>query len=269
MKKAIIVIFLLFVIAIGGILYYAYTHIDYFIKIAIEQYGSEVTQTPVTVDNVQLDLQQGSCAIYGIRIGNLAGYTDPDIFSLNEISVKFNREQTHEKLVVIDRFTVDQAKVFFEINSDNKANLYELRDRIKAKIETAASLDDSVSTSEKNEPKLIVHHIEIAEGGIQAKVASLGNKLYQIKLPPLVMENLGGESGVAPSEIVQQILAKLTDQAKIAIKQQGLDKEYAEITSRLNLNLETEKEKLANKASKQLEAQKQKATDKLESLLNK
>ena len=255
MKKAIIGVFILFVLAVGGVVYYVYTHLDDFAKIVIEQYGSEVTQTPVNVDSVKLDLQQGVGAIYGIRIGNLPGYSDPEIFSLKEVSVKLNKEQSREKLVVIDSFIVKQPEVYFEINSDNNTNLYQLRDRIKAKIETAANLDDNSSSADTGEPKLIVQHVEFTQGGIQAKVASLGNKVYQITLPPLIMENLGGNSGVTPSEIAGQIFTKLTDQAKAAIKQQGLENELVEIKSQMNMRLETEKSKLADKAGKQLDTQ--------------
>ena len=269
MKKAIIGIFLFVVIAVGAGIYYVYSHIDYFIKIAIEQYGSQVTQTSVKVDNVKFDLQHGIGSIYGISVGNLAGYTDPEIFSLKEISAKLDLEKMRKDLIIIDRFTVKEPKVFFEINSANHANLDELKNRIDAEINAAEGMDKNTTSASGSEPKLIIRHVEFAEGGIQARVTSLNNKIYQINLPPLVMDDLGGESGAAPSEIAKQIFGKLTDQAKAAIKQQGFDKELEQIKAQMNQQLEGEKSRLVDKAGAQLEIQKQKAADKLQPLLNK
>jgi len=269
MKKAILGIFLLFIIAVGVGVYYVYSHIDYFIKIAIEQYGSQVTQTPVKVDNVKFDLQHGLGAIYGISVGNLSGYTDPEIFSLKEISAKLDLEKMSKDLIIIDRFTVRQPKVFYEINSANRANLDELKDRIDAEISAVTEADKNTTSTSRSEPKLIIRHVEFAEGGIQARVAALNNKVYHINLPPLIMDDLGGDSGAEPSEIAKQIFGKLTDQAKAAIKLQGFDKELDQIKAQVNQQLEGEKSKLADKAGAQLETQKQKAGDKLKSLINK
>jgi len=271
MKKVILGVFLVVLIVIGAGVYYIYSNLDNLVKVAIEKYGSEVTQTTVKVDKVKLELKKGSASIYGISIANLTGFTDPEIFSLGEINVTLDLQRLSEELIVIDNFSVIAPKVFFEMNTSNKANLYELTDRIKQTMPVSSSAQDKPAATAKlgKEPKLIIRHVKFAEGNIQARVAAMDNKVYQLKLPQLEMENLGGKNGAAASVIAKQLLGKLSEQATAAIKQQGLDKELAKLKAQVNEKIESEKAKLESKASQQLDAEKQKAANKLKSLIPK
>ena len=85
MKKVILGLMLIIVIAIAGSVYYLLTNLDALVEAAIEKYGSEATQTSVLVDSVKINLTDGAAGITGLTIGNPAGYDLPNAFSLAEI----------------------------------------------------------------------------------------------------------------------------------------------------------------------------------------
>ena len=74
MKKIILGLFLVILIAIAGGLYYVLSNLDALVEAAIEKHGSEATQTAVLVDSVKIDLASGAGGISGLTIANPKGF---------------------------------------------------------------------------------------------------------------------------------------------------------------------------------------------------
>ena len=73
MKKVILGLVLVIILAIVGGVYYVLTNLDALVEAAIEKHGSEATQTAVRVDSVKIDLSNGAGAISGLTIANPTG----------------------------------------------------------------------------------------------------------------------------------------------------------------------------------------------------
>ena len=58
----------------GGALYYVYSNLNEIVRTAIEEYGSEVLGTSVTVEDVSLSLTEGRGQITGFRIAEPRGF---------------------------------------------------------------------------------------------------------------------------------------------------------------------------------------------------
>jgi len=272
MKKAIIGLVLLVVLIIAGAAYYVLTNLDELVKAAIEKYGSQTTQTAVRVEQVNIDLTQGSGAIRGLTIANPTGFSTPYIFSMGEISSKIDINSLRQPPYVIDEITVRGMQVFAEINKNNKTNLNELKKNLPVVKQKSKAKQSSKSTAEKSddnsvkEPRLIIHHVLFTDGTIQVKVTSLNNKEYQLKLPTLTMSNLGGKQGATPNELANEILNRITDAAQKEIKKQVLDKELDKLKAEASVRLEQEQAKLKSQTDKKLEEEKQKAEEKLKGM---
>lgn len=267
MKKFIISLMLVIVIAIGVLMFYVFTNLDALVKAGIEKYGSEATQTAVRVEQVKIDLIEGAGAINGLTVANPQGFAMPYAFSLAEVSTKIDLESLKEEPYIIDEITVRAPQVFVEINADKKTNLNELTKNLtagapKAKAETAAE-DTAVV-----EPRMIIRRVIFADGNIEAKVVPL-NKDYQLKLPSINMSNLGGKNGAPPSELAREIINRLTDRAREQIKKQGIDKELDKIKAEARAKVDEEKAKLKTKTDAKLEEKKQEAKDKLKDLFSR
>ena len=269
MKKIILGLFILLIVAVGVVSYYVLTNLDEIVKAAIEKYGSEATHTAVRVDKVKIGLKEGSAAVYGITIANPTGFGDPNAFSLGEVSARIDYDSVSGDVIIIDDIAVLAPQVFFEMNKDKKTNLNELKSNITASAPTKPAAKGESRPAEGKEPKLIIRHMKFAEGNIQATVVPLNNKIYKLKLPAIEMKDLGGKNGATPSEIAKQILSKLTDQAKAAIKQQGLDKELDKLKAQVQEKVDEEKARLKSKADSKVEEEKKKVEDKLKGLLGR
>lgn len=268
MKKAVLGLILVIVLAIAAGVYYVLTNLDAIVAAAIEKYGSEATHTAVRVDGVKIILKQGSGAIHGLTVANPKGFGLSHAFSLTEIKVGINLQSLKQEPYVIDEITVRSPQVFFEINKDKKNNLNELKKRLSVGKPTDKPEQEADQTADKA-PRLIIRRILFTDGNIKAIVVPLDNKEYNLKLPTLRMSDLGGKNGSTPTELAKEIIDRLIDQAKKAIKEKGIDVEVDKLKAKAKMKVEEEKAKLKEKGDAELEQEKQKAKDKLKDLLSK
>jgi len=244
MKKVVLGAILVLLITIGFGVYYLLSNLDSLVKSAIETYGSEATQTSVRVDNVKIVLQDGSGAIRGLTIGNPKGFATPNVFSLGEIATQIDLKSLSEDVPVIEHITIRAPEVFFELNEKGQNNL----DKLKSNLQSGASTSSSSSSAKSggSEPKLIIRKLIFSGGNIHARVVPL-DKDYELKLPNIQMNDLGGKTGATPSQIASQALKVLTDRALAEIKQKGIDQYKAQLEGEVNKRLDAEKDKVGDK----------------------
>ena len=272
MKKAILGLVLLIIFAIAGGVYYVLTNLDSLVEAAIEKHGSEATQTAVRVDSVKIDLSNGAGAISGLTIANPKGFALPYAFSLGEIRTAIDLQSLKEEPYIIDEITILAPQVFVEINEGNKTNLNELKNNLASGSSSSPSTEKKqqpASESNAQEPRLIIRSVTFADGSIQAKVAALQNKEYQLKLPGLDMKNLGGSKGATGSELASEILKRLTDRAIEVVQKEIIDAELNKLKEKAEARVDEEKEKLKAQADVRKEEEKQKAEDKLKNLFDR
>lgn len=272
MKKVIPGLLLIVVIAIAGSVYYLLTNLDSLVEAAIEKYGSEATQTSVLVDSVKINLSDGAAGITGLTVGNPTGYGFANAFSLGEIRAAIDLSSLQEEPYIINEITVLAPQVFVEINEDNKTNLNELKNNLTAGSTGKAQGIESQPPAEGSaaEPRLIIRKLTFADGTIQAKVAALNNKKYELKLPSLDMTNLGGSKGATATELASEILKRLTDRASDIVKKDIVDAELNKLKAKAQQKIDEEKARLQAKADSKVEEKKEaiedKAKDKLKNL---
>lgn len=268
MKKVILGLALIVVLAIGVGVYYILTNLDAIVEAAIEKYGSEATQTAVRVDSVKIILKDGSGAINGLTVANPKGFALSHAFSLAEIKTGIDLKSLKQEPYVINEIIVRAPQVFVEINKDNKNNLNELRKKLSVGKPTDPHEQEADKTADAA-PRLIIRRILFTDGNIKALAVPLDNKEYNLKLPSLKMSNLGGNNGATPTELAKEIIDRLIEQAKNEIKKKGIDAEVEKLKTKAKAKVEEEKAQLKEKVDTKLEAEKQKAEEKLKGLLKK
>lgn len=270
MKKIILGIGLVIIIAISGGVYYVLNNLDNLVKIAIETHGSKATQTAVRVDQVKIDLGSGAAAISGLSVANSKGFNMPLAFSLGEVRAGIDLQSLQEEPYIIDEITILAPQVFVEINKDNKTNLNELKKNLMRGVPAAkpeAKLEaDNKATAE---PRLIIRKVIFADGNITARVAALDDKEYKLKLPSINMSNLGGSKGATPSELTREILNRLTDRASEEVKKKVIDAELDKLKATAKAKVDAEKARLKEKADEMSKEQEDKVKDKLKGLFSR
>lgn len=244
MKKVVLGAILVLLITIGFGVYYLLSNLDSLVKSAIETYGSEATQTSVRVDNVKIVLQDGSGTIRGLSIGNPKGFATPNAFSLGEIATQIDLKSLSEDVPVIEHITIRAPEAFYELNEKGQNNL----DKLKSNLQSGASTSSTSSSAKSggSEPKLIIRKLIFSSGNLHARVVPL-DKNYELKLPNIQMNDLGGKTGATPSQIASQALKVLTDRALAEIKKKGIDQYRAQLEGEVNKRLDTEKDKVGDK----------------------
>ena len=244
MKKVVLGAILVLLITVGFSIYYLLSNLDNLVKSAIETYGSEATQTSVQVASVKIVLQDGSGAIRGLNVGNPQGFSTPQAFSLGEIATQINLKSLSEEVPVIEHVTVRAPEVFYELNAEGRNNL----DQLKKNLQPGAKNSTPTASGKQDgaEPKLIIRKLVFSDGSIHARVIPLDKK-YELKLPNITMNDLGGKKGATPSQIASQALGILTERALAEIAKKGIDQYKAQLEGEVNKRLNSEKEKIGDK----------------------
>jgi hypothetical protein len=264
MKKILLGLFLLVIIALGAGVYYVYTHLDSLVEMAIEKFGSEATQTAVRVDRVRIKLQDGSAGIYGLSVSNPEGFEMSSVFDLGEISTRLDIKNTNKDLIVIDQITITALQVFYEMNGARNVNLSALLNNLGG-----GSSSTPQSSASSPAPKLIIRKLSFTEGSINALIVPLENRTYDLKLPPIVMSNLGGKNGAPPEEIARQIVKTLSDRALAAVKSSAAGAEIEKARQQLDAKKQALKTETNQKVESEKAEAEAKAKDKLKNLLSK
>jgi len=248
MKKVLLIIVLLIVAVIGAAIYFVFTNLDAIVKTAIEQVGSQTTQTAVRVDKVKIRLTDGAGTISGLSIANPKGFAAANAFSLGEIDTQIDINTLTKGPITIDRVIIRKPQVFYEMNKDRESNLNALYKNIAAGTGGGSTKKPAAKS---DEPKLIIRHFQVAEATVEANVVPLNKKLT-LKIPTIDLKDLGGKSGATPSEISKQVLDIITQRALAAVKQAGIDEKVQAIKSEAQQKLGTKKSEVESRAKEKL-----------------
>jgi len=222
MKKVLIGVAALLVVVVGGLVF-VWSNLDELVKNAIETYGSEATKTTVSVAEVKLTLENGEAKISGLKVGNPAGFTDPNIFELGMISTKINTSTINQNPIVIDEIIISAPAVVYEINKAGVSNV----DVLKKNLGGGSSDSKSSASSESGgeELKMVIRKLVVEGSSAKVRIAALGSKEQSVKLPRILLTDVGKKSGGATAAEVAQILSsKMLGNVKGSVAKLGVEK---------------------------------------------
>ena len=213
-------VLVLLVVVIGAV-FYVVSSLDSIVAAAIETYGSQATQTPVSVSAVNIDLKSGQGSISELSVGNPAGFTAPHAFTLGGISTRLDLNSIAQNPIVIEEVRVQSPRVVYEINKAGKSNIAALQDTL---AESGGSGEATAQTDSGGGPGLVIRTLVIDSGQIEARVAALPDKNLSAKLPRVELTNIGEDQGGATAgQVAEQITAALLAQVGPAVADLGLD----------------------------------------------
>ncbi len=211
---------LIILLSCGGALWFlANGSLNEYIKQQIELVGHNLTEQTVTVNVVNIKPSQGIGMIQGISVANIKGYSQPNIFSLDNIKLDINIKSLLEESIVIDEIVIDKPQFFIEVNKAGQANIKELIDIIQSHLPASnAPAENKTQNSTKNEPKIRLEKFILAGSTLTLDLTQLGNKVHQLSLTDINIANIGGETGLPASqlggELAKQMLKAVWAKAK-------------------------------------------------------
>lgn len=236
-------------------LWQIFVNLDAIVAHTIRNVGSSTLGTPVTVEDVAINLSEGQVRISGLRIGNPPGFSAENLFEMDDIAVDLDTRTLTDNPLVIEVIVIRQPRVYMEINDTGRSNIEVIKQNLTAAsdAEAAASVagdntppgaaDHDGKTSDQDsgdEPrKLIIKRFRFEGGQLHAISHSAPEKPIEQTLPSIQMENLGAaRGGASPRGIAIEMMTRLVAQISEAAIRAGINKA-----------LEKEKDRLIDKAN--------------------
>lgn len=224
MKKVLIGAVALLLLLVGGLIF-VWSNLDEIVKDAIETYGSEAIKTTVSVDDVSLRLEAGEAKISGLKIGNPAGFSDPNIFELGMISTKIDTSTINQNPIIIDEIIISAPAVVYEINKSGVSNADVLKKNLGVGAGKSGSAADTADSDSGEELKMIIRKLVVEGTTAKVRIAALGNREQTVKLPRIQLKDVGKKSGGATAAEVAEILSsRLLGNVKTSVATLGVDK---------------------------------------------
>lgn len=213
MKKFIVVGGL--VVVVGVMLaFLLFSSLDSIITEAVEHFGSEITQTEVSLDKTVISATTGKGALHGLKVTNPKPFKTPSAFQFSEVSLALDLASVAEDTVIIKEIVIAGPEITYEVGSGG-SNI----DAIKKNVDsyTASSGSGSSSSekkdaqsSNKKQKKLIIEKLIVRDGKINVSASFLNGKSMSVSLPGLTLNDIGKDKGGAsPGEVANKIVTSL------------------------------------------------------------
>lgn len=208
MKKMLIGVAIVAVLAIGGVAYFA-SNIDSVIKAAVEKFGSEATRTEVTLSSVDVSLESGTASLNGFRMGNPAGFKTDKAMSFGKVSIKIDHSSLTSDIMVIKEVVIAGPDIIYESGSGG-SNFDVIQKNVDAYAKSLGAGGKQASGKE-GEAKIIIEHLYVRDGKVALNSPLLLGKTVSVPLPEIHLKDIGKkENGASPGEVASQLMDEIT-----------------------------------------------------------
>jgi len=230
MKKALRIL-LVGVVAVALIVAIGVTlvgsNINRIVKAVVQDVGTRITGTAVTLDRTDISLRQGSGSLFELSIANPATFSASNAFELDEITVNLEITSLGSDEIVLERVVVDGAQINLE-EVDGRTNLQELLDHMQQ-----YAGGEGTESAEADTPKLVIKEFRFTNATATLASARL-SKNVTVPIPELVLTDIGRKgTGVTAAEAGKQILQPLIKKALEGSQRGGLDQLKTKAIDRL------------------------------------
>lgn len=226
MIKKLFIGFVVLALIAGALLYFVGSSaLNSGVKKGVESFGPKVTQTPVTLESVNLSPFSGSGSLTGLLVGNPEGFKSANIFELGQIDIKLDKASILTDTIVIEKIHIQQPKISYE-KTLTSSNVKELQKNIEAF--TGPKQDKASGKSDGSSKKLVIKELVIENGTIYVGALGVGQT---VALPRIEMANIG-EAGTKTNaaDVINEILSKVLTNVGPAIANAGdLGKQATEV----------------------------------------
>lgn len=202
---------LLGLLIIVGVGFLALTFtIDSIVSSNIEQIGSEMTGTHVTVENVSISPFSGSGTIQGFRIANPDGYSQEHAVTIEDFSIELEPLTLFSDEIIVNRITITGASVYVEQKLPEN-NIREIMSHV-----------NSIEEGEATDARLIIEHFMLENGTTNLYTEVGGERSARVEISKIELNDLGRASGQQTAEaVIKQIAEEIAGESLEAAVESG------------------------------------------------
>lgn len=210
MKKILIVLAILVVLAVGAVIYIS-MNLGEIVTAGVNKYGPQLTQTKVTLKSAKISPLSGVGTLNELVIGNPKGWSDNDLASLGKIHVHVVPSSLRGDHIILNEVTIE-APVFNYETKIIASNVKDLLANIEQALGPSKPADGKAPAPAAGPPtKFAVKKFRLVDGKVRVGV---GPAATTVPLPLMEIDELGTkEGGVTAAEaasiVMKQVVGKI------------------------------------------------------------
>ncbi|MEX2457239.1 MAG: hypothetical protein WD381_07975 [Balneolaceae bacterium] len=186
--------------------------IDSIVKSSIEDIGSEMTGTLVTVDGVSISPFSGQGTISGFRVANPDGYEEEHAVEIDGFSIELDVMSLFSDEIIIHDITVLSPRIYVEQQLPDN-NIQEIINHI-----------NSIEANETTEAEMVIEHFLLEDGSVDLYTEVGGERSASVEIETVELNDLGRGGGQqAVEDIVKEIAGEVGERALQAAVESGGD----------------------------------------------
>lgn len=213
-------------VVVGVAVLFLYSSLGTIITSAVEKFGSEITQTRVTLKGTDISATDGKGTLRGFKMTNPKNFKTESSVEFDEISITLDIKTITQDTIVVKNITIANPKITYE-HSSGGSNI----DVIKKNVDSY--LGAGTATSEKKSSggnsgdggkKLIIEKLSILNGKANVSAAILQGKTMSVSFPNIVLNDIGkSKGGATPGEVASKVMDALQKNIDGAVNYLDLD----------------------------------------------
>jgi len=201
------------------------TNLNSIVAGVIEDVGTDVLQSKVTVSDVSIELSEGKAGVGEITIANPAGYSSANIFTMEGIQVDIDLQSLGSDVLVIESIRIQNPQIVLEDDGAGGSNMQTLLDNIESA---------SAGATGGNTTRMIIKQFVFSGGRVRVTTVLKRGKTLELKLPPIKISDIGqAEGGVTADVVMEQVVGKLARRVMEQALKAGIDRALKDKQKRL------------------------------------
>ncbi|MFA7554205.1 MAG: AsmA family protein [Spongiibacteraceae bacterium] len=193
-------------------------NINDLVKVAVEDIGSDVLKTSVSLDSANVKLFENRIQLSGLKIANPPGFSAGNVFEMSDIVVDVELASLLDNLVLVNEISIDGARISAEqkgINTNFQALMNNIDSGDKTEQVPVSSPDDEDSST----PIDILVRVDLfsfSNSSMAVTTEKWGAQ--EVSIPTIALRNIGGNAGLPPEQLAPAILKPLIKQLNTVLK---------------------------------------------------
>ena len=225
MKKKVLIVLGGVVLVLAVFIWQVVANLDSIVAGVIEDVGSDVLKTEVSVSGVSIDMKSGKAGIAGMTIANPDGYSGANLLEMEGIEVQIDLATIGKDVLNIKSIIIDNPKINFEGTESGGSNIQTLLDNMNS----GPSESTESSESEAEAKRMIIDSFQFTGGQVHATSAAKPDEELNLKIPAIKMSGIGKrQGGVTSDVVVNEIANELLNTVIKAAAKAGFNKALEE-----------------------------------------
>lgn len=170
--------------------------VNVIVKSGIEDVGSEMTGTAVTVDRVSISPFSGSGIISGFRVANPDGFSRPNALEIEDFSIELDLFSLFSDEIVVHEIVITTPAVYVEQKMPEN-NINEIMSNMR-----------DVSSYEASDASIVIERFVMTDGSAELYTEIGGEQTARVDINDIELTDLGRGGG---RDAVEDVILEIAE----------------------------------------------------------